>query len=393
MKTARVDLDRALDALVENAIQVLAARQRGAARVTGTGERARCWTPGPGLAPGEEEDVFDRFHRGRAGRMEPGGHRPRAADRARADAPLGCASPGRESPRGWRSRGHRLQPREIGRRAVKLRMSRPTLLWVALALVGLVVAMSVSYAASQLSKPTVGLNFLADSRVTELAPKPARGGTPRAPEAAPRRLTRGQRPATHDHNRSTEQPTPDCPGSGRQRRERRRRLMRRVIVRAAVVVVVLLVVIQAVPYGRNHTNPPLRAEPKWDSARTRQLAVDACFACHSNQTRWPWYSSVAPVSWLTQHDVEDGRRILNFSEWDRPNAWARRPKRCAREACRPCSSRSCIRRRDCRTPRSRSSFEDWRRHSADSACVRPTQKVQPTARTKKAANAGLLASG
>ena len=50
---------------------------------------------------------------------------------------------------------------------------------------------------------------------------------------------------------------------------------------------------------------------------------------------------------------------------------ARRPKRCAREACRPCSSRSCIRRRDCRTPRSRSSFEDWRRHSADSACVRP----------------------
>lgn len=96
--------------------------------------------------------------------------------------------------------------------------------------------------------------------------------------------------------------------------------MRRVIVRAAVVVVVLLVVIQAVPYGRNHTNPPLRAEPKWDSARTRQLAVDACFACHSNQTRWPWYSSVAPVSWLTQHDVEDGRRILNFSEWDRPNA-------------------------------------------------------------------------
>ena len=49
-------------------------------------------------------------------------------------------------------------------------------------------------------------------------------------------------------------------------------------------------------------------------------AVDACFACHSNMTHWPWYASVAPASWLTQRDVEDGRRILNFSEWDRPGA-------------------------------------------------------------------------
>ncbi len=48
------------------------------------------------------------------------------------------------------------------------------------------------------------------------------------------------------------------------------------------------------------------------SRRTR------CFACHSNLTEWPWYASVAPVSWLTQHDVEDGRAKLNFSEWQRP---------------------------------------------------------------------------
>jgi len=58
---------------------------------------------------------------------------------------------------------------------VKSRVSRPTLLWVALALVGLVVAMGVSYAASQLSKPTVGLASEPISRVTELAPKPAQG--------------------------------------------------------------------------------------------------------------------------------------------------------------------------------------------------------------------------
>jgi Haem-binding domain len=94
--------------------------------------------------------------------------------------------------------------------------------------------------------------------------------------------------------------------------------MRRVLWRIAAGLLVLAVLIQAVPYGRAHTNPPVTAEPKWDSPRTRALAVDACFACHSNQTRWPWYSSVAPISWLAQRDVDEGRSILNFSEWDRP---------------------------------------------------------------------------
>ncbi len=76
--------------------------------------------------------------------------------------------------------------------------------------------------------------------------------------------------------------------------------------------------IQFVPYGRNHTNPPVRAEPQWDSPATRQLAVVACFDCHSNQVAFPWYSNVAPVSWLVQKDVDEGRKKLNFSEWDRP---------------------------------------------------------------------------
>jgi len=56
----------------------------------------------------------------------------------------------------------------------------------------------------------------------------------------------------------------------------------------------------------------------WDSADTRQLAVRACYACHSNETKWPWYSNIAPVSWLVYRDVSNGRNALNFSEWDRP---------------------------------------------------------------------------
>jgi len=82
--------------------------------------------------------------------------------------------------------------------------------------------------------------------------------------------------------------------------------------------VIVLLAIQLVPYGREHTNPKTVQELKWNTSQTRALAQDACFACHSNLTEWPWYTSVAPVSWLTTHDVEDGRAKLNFSEWQRP---------------------------------------------------------------------------
>jgi mono/diheme cytochrome c family protein len=73
--------------------------------------------------------------------------------------------------------------------------------------------------------------------------------------------------------------------------------------------------IQLVPYGRDHANPAVTAEPAWDSPRTRELAKQACFDCHSNETVWPWYSNVAPVSWLVYRDVDDGRSRMNFSEW------------------------------------------------------------------------------
>ena len=101
----------------------------------------------------------------------------------------------------------------------------------------------------------------------------------------------------------------------------RRRAIRKALLRWGAiglgVLVFLFVVIQAVPYGRDHSNPPVRQEPTWDNPETRALAVDACFDCHSNQTHWPWYSNVAPVSWLAQRDVDAGRKALNFSEWGR----------------------------------------------------------------------------
>ena len=93
---------------------------------------------------------------------------------------------------------------------------------------------------------------------------------------------------------------------------------RRLWVRTGLVLVLAWVAIQFVPYGRDRVNPPVGAEPTWDSPETRALAKQACFDCHSNETEWPAYSRVAPVSWLIQHDVSEGRAVLNFSEWQRP---------------------------------------------------------------------------
>src|SRR5437763_16733491 len=79
----------------------------------------------------------------------------------------------------------------------------------------------------------------------------------------------------------------------------------------------IFAVMQIIPYGRTHSNPPTIREPDWDSPRTRELAVRACFDCHSNETRWPWYANVAPFSWVVQRDVESARDVVNFSAWDR----------------------------------------------------------------------------
>ncbi|XOV92344.1 MAG: heme-binding domain-containing protein [Bacteroidota bacterium] len=46
-----------------------------------------------------------------------------------------------------------------------------------------------------------------------------------------------------------------------------------------------------------------------------KILKEACYDCHSNETIYPWYASVAPVSWLVIHDVNEGRRELNFSTW------------------------------------------------------------------------------
>ena len=76
----------------------------------------------------------------------------------------------------------------------------------------------------------------------------------------------------------------------------------------------LFALIQMIPISR--TNPPITqvvAAPPAVAAILRR----SCFDCHSNETRWPWYAHVAPVSWLVARDVNRGRQHINFSTWDR----------------------------------------------------------------------------
>jgi Haem-binding domain len=75
--------------------------------------------------------------------------------------------------------------------------------------------------------------------------------------------------------------------------------------------------IQLVPYGWRHPNPPVTQDAPWPDANSERIARASCYDCHSNETDWPVYAYVAPMSWVVRSDVESGRDELNFSEWDR----------------------------------------------------------------------------
>jgi hypothetical protein len=92
-----------------------------------------------------------------------------------------------------------------------------------------------------------------------------------------------------------------------------RRWWTRTLILDGALMLVAFVVFQLIPIKR--TNPPVVQEPIWNAPETRALAEKACFDCHSYETKWPWYSRVAPVSWVIWYDVTEGRQRLNFSDW------------------------------------------------------------------------------
>jgi len=93
-------------------------------------------------------------------------------------------------------------------------------------------------------------------------------------------------------------------------------MKKKIIIWVLIGLVVVGLLIQLIPLPGRGNNPPVVSEPPWDSPQTRLLVKRACFDCHSNESRWPLYAYVAPVSWLTYNDVMEGRSRMNFSEWN-----------------------------------------------------------------------------
>lgn len=89
---------------------------------------------------------------------------------------------------------------------------------------------------------------------------------------------------------------------------------------ARIVMIIIgagMAVLQFIPSSFDRTNPPVTGEPAWDAPDTRATFMTACGDCHSNETRYPWYSRIAPGSWLIESDIREGRKHFNISEWDR----------------------------------------------------------------------------
>jgi Haem-binding domain len=104
-------------------------------------------------------------------------------------------------------------------------------------------------------------------------------------------------------------------------------MFRRVVRSVLIVLVVIFLAIQLVPVDR--TNPPFDVAVSLERTTPVPASVKAildrsCKDCHSNETRWPGYGYVAPMSWLLVRDVGEGRDHLNFSEWGASDAGTQR---------------------------------------------------------------------
>ena len=65
--------------------------------------------------------------------------------------------------------------------------------------------------------------------------------------------------------------------------------------------------------GMSHTNPPVTHKVNWDNPQTQALFSKVCMDCHSHETKWPWYSYIAPISFVIHHHVDEGREHFNVS--------------------------------------------------------------------------------
>lgn len=94
--------------------------------------------------------------------------------------------------------------------------------------------------------------------------------------------------------------------------------MKRALVISLFILLTLAVAIQFVRPDR--TNPRVVAPIAFGDPSVERIFRRSCFDCHSHETRWPWYSSFAPISWLVVYDIKEAREHMNFSNWTESDA-------------------------------------------------------------------------
>ena len=90
--------------------------------------------------------------------------------------------------------------------------------------------------------------------------------------------------------------------------------MARIINIIFIFVLLVLLGIQFIPI--NKTNPIITQDIQ-APAEVKNILRNSCYNCHSNETKWPWYSNFAPISWMVINDVNDARKKMNFSTWNK----------------------------------------------------------------------------
>jgi hypothetical protein len=97
-------------------------------------------------------------------------------------------------------------------------------------------------------------------------------------------------------------------------------LLKKILRWSAAAIAAFVILMQLVRVDRS--NPAVLADVAAPPP-VAEVLRRSCYDCHSNETRWPWYSAVAPVSWMVARDVRLGRESLNFSTWERDEAQGR----------------------------------------------------------------------
>lgn len=89
--------------------------------------------------------------------------------------------------------------------------------------------------------------------------------------------------------------------------------------RTLLIFLIIFILMQFIQTNKENIAQEKNLEMKVDNIEVYNILKTACYDCHSNETVWPWYSKIAPFSWVVSNHVTEGKKALNFSTWENYN--------------------------------------------------------------------------